>query len=52
MKNFLKKYNIKKNDNIILACSGGSDSMYLLNKLAKLHNKNYIIVTHFNHNLR
>ncbi len=52
MKNFFRKYNIKKNDNIILACSGGSDSMYLLYELSKAHNKDCIIVTHFNHKLR
>lgn len=47
---FLKKYSIKENDNILVAFSGGYDSMSLLDVLIKL---NYTpIAIHLNHNWR
>ncbi len=52
MKNFLAKYKIKKSENIIVACSWWSDSMFLIHELVKVKNKKSLIITHFNHNLR
>ena len=36
---FLKKYSIKESDNILVAFSGGYDSMSLLDILIKLNKK-------------
>ena len=49
----LEKLNIK-NKNIVVAISGGPDSMFLLDALLKFKDKfNYaIIVAHIHHNLR
>ena len=46
--------NIKNNSKIIIACSGGPDSMCLLNLLIKLREKKNLelIVAHVNHKLR
>lgn len=52
MKDFFDKYNIKKNDKIIIACSWWSDSMFLLEEILSYHPQKNIIVCHFNHNLR
>lgn len=49
---FFEKYNISKQDKIIIACSGWVDSMFLLSETLKKHPKTSIIVAHFNHNLR
>ncbi len=47
---FLNKYHILKNELIVVACSGGPDSMYLLDTLNRLGYK--IICAHVNHNVR
>lgn len=52
LKAFLKKYSISPNDPLIIACSGGPDSMYLLCETAKVHPKEHIVVAHFNHGIR
>ena len=46
--------NITDNSKVIIACSGGPDSMCLLNLLIKLRNKKNLelIVAHVNHKLR
>ncbi|MDD2566283.1 MAG: tRNA lysidine(34) synthetase TilS [Candidatus Gracilibacteria bacterium] len=49
---FFKKYSIKEKDKLIIACSGGSDSMFLLSEIIKFHPKESTIVVHFNHQLR
>ncbi|MDD2487429.1 MAG: tRNA lysidine(34) synthetase TilS [Candidatus Gracilibacteria bacterium] len=49
---FLKKYDILESGKIIIACSGGSDSIYLLSEILKYKKNEDIIVCHFNHNLR
>lgn len=49
---FLEKHNIKKTDKLIVACSGWSDSMYLVSELMGTHPKENIIIAHFNHELR
>ncbi|HQC83364.1 MAG TPA: tRNA lysidine(34) synthetase TilS [Bacilli bacterium] len=48
--NLLKEANVTKDDLIIVACSGGPDSMYLLNTL--FVDGYNIICAHVNHNLR
>nr|MBP3258529.1 tRNA lysidine(34) synthetase TilS [Bacilli bacterium] len=50
---FLKD-NIKANDTLILACSGGPDSMCLLDLLLKFREKNNIniVIAHVHHNVR
>lgn len=52
MKDFFKKHNINKSNTIIIACSGWSDSMYLVGEIIKIHPKDKIIIAHFNHQLR
>jgi len=52
LQNFLHAYAIKEDENIVVACSGGVDSMVLLACLEQIHPKNKIIVAHFNHALR
>jgi len=47
---FLKNLNISLDDYIIVGCSGGPDSMCLLNLLYQ--NKYKIVVAHVNHNIR
>jgi len=47
---FLKSLNISTDDYIIVGCSGGPDSMCLLNLLYK--NNYNIVVAHVNHNIR
>ena len=48
--NFLNKLNINKDEFIIVACSGGPDSMFLVHLL---HNLGYkVICAHVNHKLR
>lgn len=49
---FLQKYEISQNTPIVIACSWGPDSMYLLSEVMKIHPKKWIIVAHFNHSLR
>lgn len=48
---FLEKY-YDKNEKIILACSTGPDSMFLLYELLKTSYKNQIVACYFNHKLR
>jgi len=48
---FLSKY-ITKEDNFVLACSWGPDSMYLLYNILESSYKNNLIVCYFNHKLR
>lgn len=50
---FIKDLNIN-NKNVVVACSGGPDSMFLLDTLIKLRDKLNIniIVAHVHHNLR
>ncbi|EKE29084.1 MAG: hypothetical protein ACD_2C00233G0002 [uncultured bacterium (gcode 4)] len=52
MQKFFEKYKISSDDKIVVACSGGADSMYLLSEIIKFHPKKSILVGHFNHNLR
>ena len=47
---FLSKQSIKKTDYLIIGCSGGPDSMCLLNILKSLDYK--IVCAHVNHNIR
>lgn len=49
---FFQKYTVSSKDTVIVACSGGPDSMYLLSETIKIHPKEKIIVAHFNHSLR
>ncbi|NDK07741.1 tRNA lysidine(34) synthetase TilS [Candidatus Gracilibacteria bacterium] len=51
LEEFLNKY-FKKDDNIILACSTGPDSMYLLHKILETSYKDNLVVCYFNHKLR
>lgn len=51
----IKKYLDKKlndNDVIILACSGGPDSMFLFHVLKSINKKIKIVCAHVNHNIR
>ena len=48
VKKNLQKFNINKNDKIILSISGGIDSMVLYNILSKIYNKTNIHLLHFN----
>lgn len=54
MQEFLQSFSkyIKKDDNLILAVSGGVDSMVLLDLVLVHHPKDKIIVAHFDHCLR
>ncbi len=51
---FLESFSkvVKKEDTLILAVSGGIDSMVLLDLVRKHHAKEKIIVAHFDHSLR
>ncbi len=51
LQSFLDKY-YDKNEKIILACSTGPDSMFLLYELLKTSYKNQIVACYFNHKLR
>lgn len=48
---FLEKY-YKSDEKIILACSTGPDSMYLLYEILKTPYKDNLVVCYFNHKLR
>jgi len=48
---FLDKY-YKQDEYIILACSSGPDSMFLLYNILKTKYKNNLVVSYFNHKLR
>lgn len=48
----LLKSKIKNNDKVIVACSGGSDSMALLYLIMSNFNVNNIICAHINHKVR
>lgn len=52
MKELFDKYSIKKEDKLVIACSGWSDSMFLVHEIIKIHPKKSLIVCHFNHQLR
>ena len=51
---FLESFSkvVNKDDTLILAVSGGIDSMVLLDLVRKHHSKENIIVAHFDHSLR
>lgn len=49
---FLQKYDIASTDTLIIACSSGPDSMYLLSESMKSHDPKRLVVAHFNHALR
>ena len=51
VKKFLNA-NIKDGDSIVLACSGGPDSMCLLDLLLDMKHDKKIIVAHVHHNVR
>ncbi len=51
LENFLQKHYLP-NEKIILACSTGPDSMFLLYELLKTSYKNQIVACYFNHKLR
>lgn len=51
MQDFIEKY-YTNNEPIILACSAGPDSMYLLYNLLKTDYKKNIVVCYFNHKTR
>lgn len=48
--NFLNRLNINKDEYVIVACSGGSDSMFLIYLLHRLNYK--IVCAHVNHKVR
>jgi len=52
LKTFSQKYQITDDDTLIVACSWGPDSMFLVSEILSLHPKNHVIVAHFNHHLR
>lgn len=52
LKIFFTKYHIADDDTLIVACSGGPDSMFLVSEVLTLHPWNHIVVAHFNHHLR
>ncbi|MDD5198014.1 MAG: tRNA lysidine(34) synthetase TilS [Candidatus Gracilibacteria bacterium] len=52
LKNFFQKYQLTSSDILIIACSGGPDSMYLLSEIIKILPNEHLIVAHFNHCLR
>ena len=45
---------LHEDDSVVIACSGGPDSMFLLNQLLKLKKEKNLelICAHVNHNLR
>ncbi len=49
---FFNTYSISPENTLIIACSGGPDSMYLLSEMMKFHGKNHLVVAHFNHAIR
>lgn len=51
MQKFLEKY-LSTSDKIILACSTGPDSMYLLYEILKTSYKDNLVACYFNHKLR
>jgi tRNA(Ile)-lysidine synthase len=52
IKSFIEKYRLEKEKSIVLAVSGGPDSVVLLNLFLKHFPKEKIIVAHANHGLR
>lgn len=52
LKEFLQKYHISQDDTLVIACSGGPDSMYLLSEMVKSHPRERLVVAHFNHGIR
>lgn len=52
LKNFFQKYGISSKDILVIACSGGPDSMYLVSEVMKIHPNESIVIAHFNHGLR
>lgn len=52
LEDFFKKYTIDSEDSLVIACSGGPDSMFLLSEISKAMPKKKMIVAHFNHCLR
>ena len=51
MQKFLLKY-YKKNEPIVLACSAGPDSMFLLYQILKTEYKKNLVICYFNHKTR
>jgi tRNA(Ile)-lysidine synthase len=51
IEDFLHKY-YKKDEKIILACSTGPDSMFLLYEILKTSYKDNLVACYFNHKLR
>ena len=49
-KEFIQNLNISSNEKIIVACSGGPDSMFLLHVLKSLGYD--VVCAHVNHNVR
>lgn len=49
---FLQKYHLTLDNTLIIACSGGPDSMYLLSEITKVHPQERLVVAHFNHGIR
>ena len=47
---FIKKLKIPKDEKVIVACSGGPDSMFLLNLLYNMGL--FCVVAHINHKVR
>lgn len=52
LENFFQKYGIAPDDILIIACSGGPDSMCMLSEVLAIHPKERLIIAHFNHCLR
>lgn len=52
LKTFFTKYHITHDDILIVACSGGPDSMFLVSEVLTLHPRDHTVVAHFNHHLR
>lgn len=54
LQKFLKSFSkvVKKDDTLIIAASGGIDSMVLLDLVMKHHKREKIIIAHFDHCLR
>ena len=51
IENFFKEFSGDiKNKKIIIACSGGPDSVALLNICSEIFNKNLLYICHYNHN--
>ena len=52
LEGFFSRYHIQEKEPLIVACSGGVDSMSLLGLILQIHPKEKVVVAHFNHCLR